>query len=57
MSDPKKARCYDKNWRYTRHEATDLQALFKRIRREMAEAAKKQPANVKPIKAKEKRNA
>ena len=53
MTDPKKARCWDKTWKYTPKDATDLKATFKRIRREMKEAeAVRESANVQPIRVK-----
>lgn len=51
MSDPKRARCFDPDWRYTPHEATDIRKLFAKVRRQQkaeAEAAAK-PANVKQL--------
>lgn len=52
MTDPTKAKCFDKTWKYKPSGSTDLKATFARIRREQreAEAAKPAPANVKPIK-------
>lgn len=46
-----RARCYDKDWQYTPAGSTDLRAKFEAIKQQQAEAAK-QPANVKPIRAK-----
>lgn len=43
----------DKEFRYVPSGTTDIRKTFARIRREMAEAAKKQPANVRPMKKKE----
>lgn len=37
MTDPKKARCYDPSWRYTRSEATDVAKTFARAKRQMKE--------------------
>jgi len=33
----------DPNFKYTRHEATDIRKTFARVRREQAAAAKQQP--------------
>lgn len=49
MTDPKKARCFDKSWKYTPSNETDLHALFKRIRRQLKEQAAKPAPNVKPL--------
>lgn len=51
MTDPKKALCLTKEWKYTPHDATDLHSLFRRIRRQIkeAEAAKKPASNVKAL--------
>ena len=48
--EAKKARCWDKSWHYTRSDFTDLASLFKRIRRQQAEASKKPAPKVTPIK-------
>jgi hypothetical protein len=51
MTDPTKARCWDKDWRYVPKDATDVAKTFARIRRQMKEdQAVKKSANVKPIK-------
>ena len=51
MSDPKTARCFDKHWKYTKSESTDLRALFNRVRRQLAEAqAVKQEPKVRQLK-------
>jgi hypothetical protein len=45
----KRARVFDKDWTYTRSEATDIRKLFERVRREIEAAAKPSP-NVKQLK-------
>lgn len=52
MSDPKRARCFDRDWSYTPSGSTDIRKLFNKVRREQKEAAKQPPANVKQLKAK-----
>lgn len=39
-------------FKYTSANDTDIRRLFAKVRRELKEAAKAPPANVKPIKAK-----
>lgn len=47
-----KARLLDPAFKYTPAAQTDISKTFARIRREMKEAAKAQPANVKPLRQK-----
>lgn len=51
----KKPTLMDPKFKYVPAAETNLHATFRRIRRELkeAEAAKKPPANVKPLKAKD----
>ena len=51
MSDPKRARCYDKDWRYTPQSESDIRKTFARIRRQQKEEEAARPANVKPIRS------
>ena len=41
---------YDKNFKYVNAASTNIEKTFARIRKELAEAAKKKPVNVMPIK-------
>lgn len=53
MTDPKRARCFDKDWRYVPSNETDISKTFARLKRQQkeAEAAReKQPKNIAPIK-------
>lgn len=52
MTDPTKARCWDKNWRYYNSADTDVRRTWNRILRQMKDSESlKQSANVKPLKA------
>ena len=53
MTDPKRARCFDKGWKYVPSGETDISRTFRRVKRELAEAAKAKPANVKALPKKE----
>jgi hypothetical protein len=55
MSDPTAKRWKDKTWRYYPAESTDVARTFARIRRQLKEAAKAPPPNVKQLKKKEPR--
>lgn len=38
MTDPKRARCFDKDWKYSPEAESDIRKTFARIRRQMKEA-------------------
>jgi hypothetical protein len=52
MTDPKRARCFDKDWTYTPSGSTDIRKLFKRIEREQKKAEPAPATNVKPLRKK-----
>jgi hypothetical protein len=55
VSEAKRARCFDADWKYTPHGSTDIRKLFAKVRRQQKEEAAKaevQAVNVKPIRRK-----
>lgn len=47
-TDPKRARCFDKDWKYVPRESTDVAKTFARIRRQQKEAEAAKPKLVAP---------
>lgn len=48
MIDARRARCWDKDWKYTKAEATDIRVLFERVRAQL-KPAPALPANVRSL--------
>lgn len=49
MTDPKQAKCFDKDWRYTPANSTDIAKTFARIRRQQKEVEAVKASNVRRI--------
>lgn len=50
MTDPTRARVFDKSWKYTKRDESDIRKTFARVRREQKAAEAARPP-AKPIKA------